>query len=381
MGDEMYSAILEEVVKTWRPSVEQLAELSVEDLQRLFRLAKARKAMGPRASKGDSGDAGTPGETEGVVRFPLRCTRERARESEPSVAKRYKPLRKHPALFDVEAGWPAEWFDPEFVTALQDETGTAWSKILCEHVPGQVFSCKMFSEMFCDMLIEEVDHFRTTGLPARRPNSMNNYGIILNEIGWRPMVNILQDCVLAHISKKWWHHILPFDSHHTFIVRYKEGEDKGLDMHTDDSDVTFNLCLGREFTGATLTFCGGMGKPDHRKHSYTFDHEKGRCVWHLGRLRHGADDLASGERLNLIIWNHSSAYRETAEYILPGYQKEDGPPDKVCLSFTHDRDYGVFKEYTEKIKGFEGRGWCPRKNFEYDGFEVECPPKSPESHE
>ena len=40
------------------------------------------------------------------------------------------------------------------------------------------------------------------------------------------------------------------------MVQYKQGEDHGLDMHTDDSDVTFNVCLGRNFTGATLTVCG-----------------------------------------------------------------------------------------------------------------------------
>ena len=39
-------------------------------------------------------------------------------------------------------------------------------------------------------------------------------------------------------------------------VRYRSDEDAGLDMHTDDSDVTFNVCLGKEFTGAGLTFCG-----------------------------------------------------------------------------------------------------------------------------
>jgi hypothetical protein len=29
----------------------------------------------------------------------------------------------------------------------------------------------------------------------------------------------------------------------------------------DDSDVTLNVCLGREFEGAGLTFCGSMGAP------------------------------------------------------------------------------------------------------------------------
>lgn len=28
-----------------------------------------------------------------------------------------------------------------------------------------------------------------------------------------------------------------------------QGEDLGLDMHTDACDVTLNVCLGREFTG------------------------------------------------------------------------------------------------------------------------------------
>eukprot|EP00854_Cymbomonas_tetramitiformis_P003011 gene3011-biopygen2950 len=36
------------------------------------------------------------------------------------------------------------------------------------------------------------------------------------------------------------------------------GEDLGLDMHTDDSDVTYNVCLGKEFEGAGLTFCGAL---------------------------------------------------------------------------------------------------------------------------
>ena len=35
------------------------------------------------------------------------------------------------------------------------------------------------------------------------------------------------------------------DRHHSFVVQYEEGKDVGLDMHTDNSDVTFNVrCLG-----------------------------------------------------------------------------------------------------------------------------------------
>ena len=88
------------------------------------------------------------------------------------------------------------------------------------------------------------------------------------------------------------------DRHHTFIVSYAEGkvsqrrppsqqqqpqsppqqqqsrqqQDLGLDMHTDNSDVTFNVCLGREFSAAGLAFCGQMGKPAHRQFSFRYPH-------------------------------------------------------------------------------------------------------------
>ena len=79
-------------------------------------------------------------------------------------------------------------------------------------------------------------------------------------------------------------------------------------MHTDDSDVTLNVCLGKEgFRGAGLTFCGVMATSAHRKLSHVYGHELGRAVVHLGNQRHGADDIRSGERRNLIIWNHNHA--------------------------------------------------------------------------
>ena len=31
----------------------------------------------------------------------------------------------------------------------------------------------------------------------------------------------------------------------------QEGRDRALDMHTDDSDVTFNVCLGKDFEGVS----------------------------------------------------------------------------------------------------------------------------------
>lgn len=292
------------------------------------------------------------------------------------VPQKYVPSRQHPDIFAPAMSFKADWLDPGFAEAARANSLAAWTGLLTEHVPGQVYSFPLFSEHFCEALLEEFFSFHGTGLPARRPNSMNNYGIILDEIGLEPFVEGLQRLLqpLGHLffpgpGSDW-------DGHHCFTVRYREGEDLGLDMHTDDSDVTFNVCLGLQFSGAGLQFCGEMGEPSHRHHSFTYMHCKGRCVMHLGRKRHGADDIQSGERVNLILWNHSSSFRRSRQYRQPPYYQEAGAPDPVCVSYTHDRDYGSFKPYPEGKERFRGKGWCPPPQAEYRGFKPDSTPGS-----
>jgi hypothetical protein len=132
-------------------------------------------------------------------------------------------------------------------------------------------------------------------------------------------------------------------------------------MHTDDSDITLNVCLGTEFEASGLTFCGDFGAPDHRAASFQYQHIRGRGLLHLGRRRHGADDIQSGHRMNLIMWNHNRDYRATPAYRTQPYYKESGSPDPVCISFTHDRDYEaiVGEERPEGSAKFAQTAWCP----------------------
>lgn len=131
------------------------------------------------------------------------------------------------------------------------------------------------------------------------------------------------------------------------------------------------MCLGKEFSGATLSFCGNMGEPHHRHLSHTYEHRKGHCVVHLGKRRHGADDIASGERLNLIVWNHNLAYRASKAYNDLQHQRrylqEAGPPDAVCLSYTHDRDYLQYKAPPAAAAKMSRRAWCPPLFARHDG--------------
>uniref|UniRef100_A0A7S4FD79 Fe2OG dioxygenase domain-containing protein n=1 Tax=Chrysotila carterae TaxID=13221 RepID=A0A7S4FD79_CHRCT len=241
-----------------------------------------------------------------------------------------------------------EWLSDGFRDALQ-KGEHALRSLLTEEVPKRVYSFEMLTPSFCKLLLDELDNYERSGLPVTRPNSMNNYGLILNQIGMKPMLDEMQRKCLLPLSKM----LFPaegsaFDSHHSFMVKYRQDEDLGLDMHHDDSDVTLNVCLGKEFEGATLSFCGYFGQDDHRKHVHTYSHRVGRAVMHLGTHRHGADNIISGERYSLIMWStgpyrQTEAYKRIAERNLHGEDKDE--PDAICLSYTHDPDYGEYKAY------------------------------------
>jgi hypothetical protein len=272
--------------------------------------------------------------------------------------------------------FPEGILEPRLVDALvalrgvaggAGDGGAAVRAHMREEIDSAVFSFPLFTASFCVALMEELEAFEKSGLPARRPNSMNNYGTIVNNIGMEGFMTRFQD----DVSRPLGSFLFPgkgyewLDSHHSFSVRYTAGEDLGLDMHTDDSDVTFNVCLGKPgFTAAGLTFCGVMGKADHRQFQMRYRHEIGRCITHLGQQRHGADDIAEGTRINLIMWNKSLVSRRRKEHDTSNeYERESGAPSEQCLSYTHDRDYTVYKPHP---KGHSAkRGWCPPPGKEY----------------
>ena len=165
------------------------------------------------------------------------------------------------------------------------------------------------------------------------------------------------------------------DTHHSFFVRYAvaSGGDSHLDMHHDAAEVTLNVCLGKEFRGSGLRFCGRFGDSDHRKASALCAHTPGYAILHLGRQRHGADTITEGERLNLIMWARSSAFRAAAAYghtPPDGYphQPERGPPDQLCLSQSNDADYEIALaaladgETTRPLPPVCAAGACSRSN-------------------
>lgn len=198
------------------------------------------------------------------------------------ILTQYKPI--HSQLFEATQ-WKEEWLSPSFVQMLnfiktRQDTSNPYSNSPASSssfssssssassfnfgdIPGlfqefpNVYSFEMFSNYFCDILMEEIQNFEKSDFPKQRPNSMNNYGVILNNIGLEHLFDFFLDLVrpLTGIlfPKKGGNSI---DHHHSFVVEYKIGNDLNLDMHIDDSEITFNVNLFDQFTGAGLTFCG-----------------------------------------------------------------------------------------------------------------------------
>lgn len=265
----------------------------------------------------------------------------------------YAQLRLHEALFDPRRHWN-DFIDSTLWRVLRPvvvEGGSfsahpvckrcmAWQyhdahadilQIVQEPTPG-VFIFPVFTQTFCELLLAEVDHFYSSGLPFARPNSMNNYGVILDELGLGPVISAFQRQVLQPLARVLFPGVgSELDSHHAFIVHYSLDGDKELTPHRDDSDITFNVALGRRWSGSNLSFCGLMQEADVHVHRISHAFNIGSAVLHLGRHVHGAEPIVQGERVNLIVWNRNSAWRAGQGDALAGNAQDLLPADSRCL--------------------------------------------------
>ncbi|GFS32787.1 2-oxoglutarate (2OG) and Fe(II)-dependent oxygenase superfamily protein [Actinidia rufa] len=90
-------------------------------------------------------------------------------------------------------------------------------------------------------------------------------------------------------------------------------------FHVDDSEVTLNVCLGKQFSGGELFFRGircekHVNTETQSEEIFDYSHVPGRAILHRGRHRHGARATTSGHRINLLLWCRSSVFRELRKY-------------------------------------------------------------------
>lgn len=174
--------------------------------------------------------------------------------------------------------------------------------------------------------MSEVENFQRWVDDAKfqkmRPNTMNKHGAVVDDFGLETMLNKLMEGYVQPIFKVFFEEYggLTLDSHHAFVVEYGRDKDLDLGFHVDDSELTLNICLGKQFSGGELFFRGTrcekhVNTGSQSEESFDYSHVPGRAILHRGRHRHGARATTSGHRMSLLLWCRSSAYREMKKYL------------------------------------------------------------------
>lgn len=251
----------------------------------------------------------------------LQIQRERiSRKKQLEIEERVKSDKYHlnsPLLLEL----PDRFFSPKLLELIKNGINSRQDLFqVFKKETDSVFSFDWFSEEFCDLLIQESEVIESiassdSSITLTRPNSMNNYGLVLNQ--FEPLKKMIDHLLTVWINPLSIHLFsqAPFvlydekksllNSHHSFLVRYQIGEDVKLKKHRDDSELTMNICLGKKFSGGSLKFFDSS----HSKEGLSFEHQKGKSLIHLGKHYHKANRIESGTRINLIIWCRASSLR------------------------------------------------------------------------
>ncbi|XP_062999824.1 2-oxoglutarate and iron-dependent oxygenase domain-containing protein 2 isoform X1 [Elgaria multicarinata webbii] len=235
----------------------------------------------------------------------------RSRERKAIISQSYTP--KHPQLYALQESFLA----PEFLETVKYCTseGANLQRVL-GHVEAisekRLYRLPVFTKEFCRAFIDELENFEQSEMPKGRPNSMNNYGVLLDELG-------MDEAFITPLREKYLHPLTALlypdcggdclDSHKAFVVKYALHEDLDLSSHYDNAEVTLNVSLGKEFSEGNLYFAEFRQDANPVPKYVEVEHIPFHGLLHRGGQMHGALPIASGERWNLIVWMRSSAVR------------------------------------------------------------------------
>lgn len=231
-------------------------------------------------------------------------------ERTAAVRQVYRPL--HPHLYRLKESFLAPQFRQLVDFCRGSEVSEEALKTLMEEEAERVYRLPVFERSFCAELLEELEHFEQSDAPKGRPNTMNHFGILLDELGFdEGFITPLRELYLRPVASV----LYPdcggrcLDSHKAFVVKYDMNEDLDLSYHYDNAEVTLNVCLGKVFTEGGLYFGDMKQVPVSEAECREVTHRLGEGLLHRGQHMHGALPISSGQRWNLIVWMRSSRQR------------------------------------------------------------------------
>ncbi|XP_051777532.1 2-oxoglutarate and iron-dependent oxygenase domain-containing protein 2 isoform X1 [Erpetoichthys calabaricus] len=236
---------------------------------------------------------------------------EEAIERSAMIREIYKPFHRH--VYVLQESYLAPEF-LEIVTFSKCENASMdrLPKSIVQLAAPRTYRIPVFTEEFCRDFIEELENFEQSEAPKGRPNTMNNYGVLLNELGFdATFLTPLREAYLCPVASLLFSDCGgdTLDSHKAFVVKYALQQDLDLSYHYDNAEVTLNVSLGKDFTEGSLYFGDMRQVPISETECVEIGHETTHGLLHRGQHMHGALPLTSGQRWNLIIWMRSSVVR------------------------------------------------------------------------
>ncbi|KAL0979182.1 hypothetical protein UPYG_G00181830 [Umbra pygmaea] len=227
------------------------------------------------------------------------------------IKETYKPLYDH--VYHLQESYLAPQFKDMVDYCRGDEASEdGLLSLMQKETALRVYRFPVFKRSFCDDLIEELEHFEQSTAPKGRPNTMNNYGVLLNELGFdQGFVTPLREQYLQPLTSLLYPDSggLCLDSHKAFVVKYDMNEDLDLSYHYDNAEVTLNVSLGKQFTEGNLYFGDMRQVPLSETACTEVEHRVTEGLLHRGQQMHGALPISSGQRWNLIVWMRASQER------------------------------------------------------------------------
>ena len=118
------------------------------------------------------------------------------------------------------------------------------NEIDATHIGSEVYAVPVFKSEFLKKFLQELEHFKSSGIKHEQPNSMNRHGIILDEIGFQPFFDCLRTQFVQPLARILFNDPdMVLDSHKAFVVKYSMNEDLDLAPHFDNCEITLNVAL------------------------------------------------------------------------------------------------------------------------------------------
>jgi len=222
--------------------------------------------------------------------------------------------KKHENIYRFDDNFISTYLNPDVKEAIEHKSIHRLKSLVQSSEKDGVYKIRrLFNEEFIQTFLEELEYQETSEIPMRRPNGMNRYGCILNELGFETFLKEFSDRLLKPIAHILFPHrvsvVHDLTTEYGFVVKYHPNtSDINLTEHADASAITVNTCLipSSEEDSAPLYFKNvrEIGESEAATvavaTNVTLD-TPGDVVFHLGQHIHGVSDVSSA-RSNMIIW-------------------------------------------------------------------------------